>query len=56
LGTTNGFTNLVVSFVIHGPEENEFGWAVAGMNDINNDRCDDMIIDAKAIGTGLCFI
>jgi hypothetical protein len=50
LGTTNGFINLVVSFVIHGPKETEFGWAVAGMNDINNDHCDDMIISAKASG------
>jgi hypothetical protein len=36
--------------VIRGPEESEFGWAVAGMNDINNDHYDDMIISTKAIG------
>jgi hypothetical protein len=49
-GTENGLENLVVSFVVYGEVDSEFGWAVSGFGDVNNDRCADFMISAKAIG------
>jgi hypothetical protein len=54
-GKKQGFTNLVTSFLIRGEPESEFGWAVSGLGDINDDHYDDFIISAKAIGVLYVF-
>jgi hypothetical protein len=54
-GKKQGFTNLVTSFLIRGEPESEFGWAMSGLGDINDDHYDDFIISAKAIGVIYVF-
>jgi hypothetical protein len=53
--SSHGFSNLVVSFMIYGEAESEFGWAVSGIGDINEDQYDDYMISAKAIGVIYVF-
>jgi hypothetical protein len=49
------FSNLAVAFMIYGETESEFGWAISGIGDINDDHSDDFMISAKAIGVIYVF-
>jgi hypothetical protein len=49
------FTSLAVSFMLYGEAESEFGWAISGIGDINDDHYDDFMISAKAIGVIYVF-
>jgi hypothetical protein len=50
LAGANGFTNLDVSFVIVSNQTGDsFGWAAAGLGDLNHDGFDDVVIAAPTV-------
>jgi hypothetical protein len=52
LGRGNGFVDMIPSFTIYGAGNGDnFGWAIASMNDFNEDGFNDIAVSAPNSGT-----